>query len=110
MTQPYGIYQVKPEYLQLYGFRALEYIRRDRPGWRGLPREAWRLVYVLETEQERSLDWLYVLFNGGGEAWPPGFTGRSMSVSDIIEKPDGTLWFCDSKGWQQVKWEEDDGD
>lgn len=101
----YSIYQVKAAYLYGYGFRSLEAIRRDDPQRLGLPREAWELVYVYETETEPSLDWLFCLFNGAGEAWPEGFTGRSMSVSDIIETPDGKLWFCDSKGWQQVQWE-----
>ena len=110
MTQPYSIYQVKPEYLYLYGFRSLAAIRRDKPKRLGLPREAWALVYVLETEQELSLDRLYAKFNGCEDGFPQDYSGRSMRVSDIIEKPDGTLWFCDSIGWKQVQWEEDNGD
>lgn len=107
----YKIYQVKSDCLYGYGFRSLEAIRRDDPQRLGLPREAWELVYVYETEKEPSLDWLFCLFNDfDGEIRPEDFTGHSMSVSDIIETPDGKLWFCDSKGWQQVKWEEDDGD
>lgn len=104
----YSIYQVRLEHLRGYGFRHLEAIRRDHPQRLGLPREAWELVYVYETESEPSLDWLFCLFNGAGGEWPEGFSGRSMSVSDIIETPDGKLWFCDSKGWQQVRWEERD--
>ena len=105
----YSIYQVRLEYLRGYGFRSLEAIRRDHPKRLGLPREAWELVYVYETESEPSLDWLFCLFNDfDGEIRPENFTGHSMSVSDIIETPDGRLWFCDSKGWQQVQWEERD--
>ena len=99
----YSIYQVKSEYLRGYGFRSLEAIRRDDPKRLGLPREAWELVYVYETESEPSLDWLFCLFNGAGDKWPEDFTGRSMSVSDVVvmDDPDEGVraWYCDSVGF-----------
>ena len=76
-----------------------------------LPREAWECVYVYETEKEPSLDWLFALFNRFKEAEPEApptpedFTGHSMSVSDIVETPDGRLWYCDSFGWEEVTWQ-----
>ena len=102
----FKIYQVKKEHIREYGFRNLEAIRRDHPKRHGLPREAWELVYVYETESEPSLDGLFCLFNDfDGEIRPEDFHGHSMSVSDIIEYPDGRLWFCDSLGWKEIQWQ-----
>ena len=36
---------------------------------------------------------------------PEGYTGRSMSVSDLLEFPDlDELWYCDNLGWKRVEW------
>lgn len=106
----FKIYQVKAEHIREYGFCSLDLIRREHPDQLGLPREAWDLIYTYETEEEPSLEWLFCLFNRGMEGCgipptPEHFGGHSMSVSDIIETPDGRLWFCDSKGWQEIQWE-----
>ena len=108
----YKIYQVREEFLREYGFCGMREILLTHPGMQGLPREAWELVYVYKTEKEPSLDWLYSLFNRGFEpasnmATPEEFTGHSMSVSDIVETPDGQLWFCDSFGWLRAEWAEE---
>lgn len=108
----YKIYQVRSEFLREYGFCSMREILWTHPGMQGLPREAWEQVYVYRTEKEPSLDWLYSLFNRGyepepGMATPEDFTGHSMSVSDIVETPDGKLWFCDSFGWREVQWAEE---
>lgn len=34
---------------------------------------------------------------------PKDYKARSMSLSDIVEKADGTCWFCDSFGFKQLK-------
>lgn len=106
----YKIYQVKREQLREYGYCSMREILWTHPGMQGLPREAWEQVYVYRTEKEPSLDWLYSLFNRGvslfDEETPEDFTGHSMSVSDIVETPDGKLWFCDSMGWREVQWTE----
>ena len=77
-----------------------------------LPREAWEPVYTWETEKVPSLDYIFETFNRNYrelglscEATPEDFTGHSMSVSDIIEYPDGRLWFCDSLGWKEIVWQ-----
>lgn len=107
----YKIYQVRDEFLREYGFCGMREILWTHPGMHGLPREAWEQVYVYRTEKEPSLDWLYSLFNRGvslfDEETPEDFTGHSMSVSDIVETPDGKLWFCDSMGWREVQWAEE---
>ena len=108
----YRIYQVREEYFRDYAFRSLQEIRREWPDRNGLPRAVWEEVYAYQTEKDPSLDWLYSLFNRGyesepGMATPEDFTGHSMSVSDIVETPDGKLWFCDSFGWREVQWAEE---
>lgn len=107
----YKIYQVKREHMREYGFCGLRQILWQHPGMQGLPREAWEQVYVYRTEKEPSLDWLYGVFNRGvsllDEETPEDFTGHNMSVSDIVETPDGKLWFCDSMGWREVQWAEE---
>lgn len=35
---------------------------------------------------------------------PSDYTGRSVSVGDVIETPDGKLYFCDAYGWVPVDW------
>ena len=104
----YKIYQVRDEFLAEFGYWDMRQIRMMHPGMQGLPREAWEQVYVYRTEKEPSLDWLYGVFNRGvslfDEETPEDFTGHSMSVSDIVETPDGKLWFCDSMGWREVQW------
>ena len=109
----YKIFQVKREHMREYGYCGLRQILWQHPGMQGLPREAWEQVYVYRTEQEPSLDWLYSVFNRRplasifDEETPEDFTGHSMSVSDIVETPDGKLWFCDSMGWREVQWAEE---
>lgn len=41
---------------------------------------------------------------GDPEGPPPDYTGRSVSVGDIVETDDGQLWFCDAYGWAPVSW------
>lgn len=48
---------------------------------------------------------LFCLYNSGGR--PEGYTGRSMSVSDVVmlwdnttDPPGKTVWFCDSIGFR----------
>lgn len=113
----YKIYQVRTddeEIFRGYGFSSLDQILREHPACRGeipqLPREAWVHIYSYVTEKEPSLDWLFLLFNRAAEGGsvpptPADFTGHSMSVSDIIEYPDGRLWFCDSIGWKEIQWQ-----
>ena len=77
-----------------------------------LPREAWEPVYTWHTEKDPCLDYIFETFNRNHrelglscEATPEDFHGHSMSVSDIIEYPDGRLWFCDSLGWKEIIWQ-----
>ena len=44
---------------------------------------------------------------GDPEGPPPDYTGRSVSVGDLVETDDGQLWFCDAYGWAPVSWAPD---
>ena len=34
---------------------------------------------------------------------PEDFKGHSLSVSDVVERPDGFL-YCDDFGWMELNW------
>lgn len=58
-------------------------------------------VYCGETDTD-DLETIFWLFN---MEIPSGYTGHSVSVSDIIEICDGEkkgLYFCDSVGWVKL--------
>ena len=115
----FKIYQVKEEHIREYGFASMRELlwTHHAEAVEGqelyrLPREAWELVYTWETEKDPDLDYIFATFNRNGtghgiayERTPEDFHGHSMSVSDIIEYPDGRLWFCDSLGWKEIQWE-----
>lgn len=46
------------------------------------------------------LDLLFQLFNLGD--YPKAFTGRSMSVSDVVVIEGLGTYFCDSFGWKKI--------
>lgn len=113
----FKIYQVKEEHIREYGYASMRELlwthhaeAVDGSEIYLLPREAWELVYTWRTEKEPDLDYIFATFSRRiaytevSEATPEDFEGHSMSVSDIIEYPDGRLWFCDSKGWKEIQW------
>lgn len=118
----FKIYQVKEEHIREYGFASMRELlwthhaeAVDGSEIYRLPREAWELVYTWRTEKDPCLDYIFTTFNRthamygiSGEATPEDFEGHSMSVSDIIEYPDGRLWFCDSMGWKEIQWTEEE--
>ena len=59
----------------------------------------YKKVYEGEVEDNTSLDDIYQMLNVG--ARPEGFTGHSLSCSDVIEIA-GDYFYCDSYGWEQV--------
>ena len=113
----FKIDQVKEEHIREYGYASMRELlwthhaeAVDGSEIYLLPREAWELVYTYETEKEPSLEWLFCLFNRSMEGCgipptPKDFEGHSMSVSDVVEYPDGRCWFCDSMGWKEIKWQ-----
>lgn len=102
------IYQVRPGYFREYGFRSCEEVCGPEQK-RGLPRAVYEQVWEGRAPDDVSLDELFLAFNAEKPA-PENYRGRSMSLSDLIEFVEsGELWFCDTIGWKQVRWEEGDG-
>ena len=109
IIRTFKIYQVPEDsrFFHDFGFRALDGLRRAHLG-PPLPREAYELVYVWNTDADPSLDWVFCHFNHTGmlgiEGPPADYHGRSLSVGDVVETDDGHLWFCDAFGWAPVSW------
>lgn len=100
------LYQVKPGFLREYGFRGYKSMAREfqEPKIR---REVYDLAWEGTTYKTPNKDQLFLDLNLPDRK-PEGYTGRSMSVSDLLEFPDlDELWYCDSLGWKRVEWKED---
>ena len=102
----YKIYQVKHENEECRAikFMSLHFLRKQNLiGY--VKRENYQLVYEgSETDElcenmTQFLDKLFYIFNC---AHPDGYTGHSMSTSDIIELENGDCWYCDSCGWEKI--------
>ena len=62
-------------------------------------------VRVFSTEENDTVDLeeIFGIFNGVSVPnWAKGFSGRSLSVSDIVSI-DGTDYYCDNIGWKVAK-------
>ena len=64
-----------------------------------------RSIYDMVFEGEVDCGTLEDVFQMFNMYSPENFAGRSMSVSDIVEV-ESKLYFCDSFGFKEVKWEE----
>ncbi len=67
----------------------------------------YNLVYTAESPFD-TLEDIFVKFN---TSLPSDYTGRSLSVSDIVysegnERIDDGYYYCDSIGWRRVKFDE----
>lgn len=98
------LYQVREDGDPHQMFRSREAFRKQY-GER-IPAEVYRKVYdgelaVSDPEQA------FVIFN---TAHPEGYTGRSMSVSDVVEfVEEGTFYFCDIFGFDRVQFSAEEG-
>ena len=61
----------------------------------------YNLVYEYESDTD-NLERIFRIFNHNH---PEDYMARSVSVSDVVETPNG-LFFCDRIGWQPVRWKE----
>ena len=94
----YRLYQLKKEHFRGKAFLGYEETKR----WNGEPQKDWYdCVYEFDADRELSPDDLYEKFN---LFRPEDFKGHSLSVSDVVEMPDG-VWYCDSFGWQELDWQ-----
>ena len=76
-----------------------DYIKKQYPG-DGIPSQIYYKVWEGEVRDDATLEDIYYWFNMDH---PADFCGHSLSVSDVVELPDG-LHFCDSIGWKPVVW------
>lgn len=125
MTTLITIYQVKDEHTRLHGFMGLEQLRRlaESPTQGKVINMRHYGVVFNERDIEGAvlfgfpkagkeielLDTLFRLGNDCNETFRShfGFTGRSMSVSDIvrIRRPHerfDAFYYCDSYGWTKI--------
>lgn len=80
-------------------------------GGMGLPvrQEIYRTVWEPDMEIGTDTGWLEELYSylNNGKPKPEGYHGRSMSVGDVVEVPEGPMagaWFCDSYCFAKVAW------
>lgn len=69
----------------------------------GFDRDEYKEVWSGLAQDDWSLEHIFDLFNGDGI--PENYTGRSLSVSDLVEitKNGKTeTYFCEPFGWQKV--------
>lgn len=92
------LYQIREDAAPNLLFRSREAFR-DQYG-EHIPAEVYRKVFdgdlaVKDPEQ------IFVMFN---TEHPDGYTGRSMSVSDVVEfAEEGEFYFCDHFGFDRVR-------
>lgn len=100
------IYQIPgngPDF-RVYGFTSWEDTVKAA-GSMAIPRERYKLVWQQRRKKDEPRNVLVKITEIFAFCPPKEFRGRSLSVSDVVEL-DGTPYFCDSFGWQKVKWEE----
>ena len=71
----------------------------------GLEPELYDLVFDGNLEAIR-LDDIYTIMNIGKK--PDGYTGRSLSVSDIVEvvgRRESKFYYCDAFGWNSIEFD-----
>lgn len=94
----YAIYHVKDEKWRDLAFRSYDDIMKE---FGVINRWDYECVYAFKSKKPLSLDDIYYIFN---MQLPSDYMAHSMSVSDVVETPDG-FYFCDSFGWQKLDWE-----
>ena len=98
----YSIYQINDNadnarYIKFSGLDLIEEMGLK------VTRDLYKKVYDGEIEDftnaDEVLEELYMKFQG---AKPDGYTGHSLSVSDVIEL-DGKAYYCDSYGFTEIQ-------
>ena len=93
----YRLYQVNEEHFRDVAFESYDRVKERL----GEPQRDWYdCVYEFEWGDYITPDDLYEMFNLHR---PEDFKGHSLSVSDVVEMPDG-FWYCDSFGWVELDW------
>lgn len=68
----------------------------------GIRESTYELVFDGEVDAKRLED-IYYIFN---QKLPKGYRGRSMSVSDVVWADGLGTFFCDSFGFQKIKFKQ----
>lgn len=95
----YTIYQLKEENLRDFGF--LPYKTLAKLG-QNVSKDRYQEVYSDVLEPSVALDELFRRLNADH---PNDFSGRSLSVSDVVvlhQHGQDTAYYCDLLGWQEV--------
>lgn len=91
----YDLYQVRPERVAAgMAFMPL--------GTRIIDATDYERTYYGDVPATREMTVLNALFRTFNVAHPDDFTGRSMSVSDVVVLDGDTVWYCDNLGWSQL--------
>ena len=99
----YEIYQMKPEHVGLRFMNSKWFKLKGEK----ITADKYTKVYegdlddnaFIYVEKKSCLEWIYQVFN---LSRPEGFTGHSMSVSDVVVL-DGKAYFCDSIGFTPLQ-------
>ena len=98
----FKVYQLPVEHAAK--FMGLEFVTKHNI----LPKlEDYKMVYEGEFEPQGEYsepDQLYMKFQGEK---PEGYTGHSISMSDVVEI-DGKYFYCDDYGWEEVFFQTED--
>ena len=90
------LYQISPEKdINLHLFMNYNFAMK----YGGIDYNSYELVFKGEVNAKK-LDDIYRIFN---LEHPEGYTGRSMSVSDIVYVEGLGCFFCDSYGFMKLK-------
>ena len=97
MMLTYRVYQLKKEHFHGKAFEPYDRVKKEY----GEPKKDWYdCVYEFQWGDYIAPDELYYMFN---EHRPEDFKGHSLSVSDVVEMPDG-FRYCDDFGWMELNW------
>lgn len=92
----FTIYQLPAEHNNCF----MNYEWAEKHG--GINVREYESIYTGEmegTDPIAILEALYVTYN---RYRPEGYTGRSLSVSDLVALEDTGTYFCDSIGWKKI--------
>ena len=92
----YSIYQLPVE----HNLTFMNYNFAQKRG--GVKIEDYKTVYTGQIDGNDHLEILEKLYTKFNLNHPSDYTGRSLSVSDIVVLEDTGTYFCDSFGWKQL--------
>ncbi len=98
-TMPVAIYQLPDDHIKTRLYRSMEDLKNSG---QSVEPELYELVYVGDMPAGTSLDDIYTKFKA---TRPEGFTGHSLSVSDVIVHQSGEVqraYYVDKFGFEEL--------